>query len=130
MPGGQPTKYDPKFCKEVIELGAKGKSITQIAFALKIAKKTIYNWADAHEEFLHSIEEARDLAQGWWEDQGHENLHNKNFQARLWEKNMQARFRNDWLVRTETVAKIDLTGSLKELKEVEAEYKEKNKREY
>lgn len=93
---GAPTKYNPMFCEEVIELGRAGKSITQIACALDVAKKTVYNWMDEHEEFLHAMTRARELSQGWWEDKGQIGLEADKFNATLWSKQVSCRFPDDY----------------------------------
>jgi hypothetical protein len=61
--GGRPTKYDPSFCEEVDEyLATTGKEqmhlpkVESFAIWLDVSKKTLYNWAEEHPEFLHSLE--------------------------------------------------------------------------
>jgi transposase len=66
-PVGRPSKYNPAFCERVIALGKLGKSIEQIACDLDVGTKTIYNWRDEHEEFLHALDMAREFEQNWWE---------------------------------------------------------------
>ena len=93
---GRPTKYDPSYCQKVIELGAKGKSIEQIAGMLNVAKRTLYNWRDSHEDFLHALEEAHDLSLMWWEDQAQTGIwalpEGEKLNASLWSRSMAARF--------------------------------------
>ena len=93
---GRPTKYDPAYCQKVVELGRKGKSIEQIAGLLNVAKRTLYNWRDAHDDFLHALEEANDLALMWWEDTAQNNIvetkEGERVNASLWSRSMAARF--------------------------------------
>ena len=93
---GRPTKYDPSYCAKVIELGRQGKSIEQTAGILNVSKRTLYNWRDAHEDFLHALDEAHDLALMWWEDQAQsyvvEHKDGEKINASLWSRSMAARF--------------------------------------
>lgn len=102
MAGGRPTDYDKKYCEMVIELGRQGKSVAQMAAALDICKKTIYNWSDEHPEFLHALTRARDYSQAWWEEVGQEGLTTPGFNANLWNKSMSARFPDDYTDRNKT----------------------------
>ena len=93
---GRPTKYDPTYCQKVVELGRKGKSIEQMAGLLNVSKKTLYNWRDAHDDFLHALDEAHDLALMWWEDTAQNNIvetkEGERVNASLWSRSMAARF--------------------------------------
>ena len=76
-PAGRPTDYDSKFIDKVIEYlqefenfdddikNYKGEIIPTVeGFARYIgvrSKKTLYNWGDKHEEFLHALEEIKNL---------------------------------------------------------------------
>lgn len=71
-PGGRPTKYKKKYIKlvddyikenesdeylgEGAHLLVKLPTIEGFSLYLNVVKKTIYNWAEQHEEFLHAIE--------------------------------------------------------------------------
>lgn len=67
---GRPTTYKPAYCAQLVEHMAEGLSIEAFAAVIGVAKKTLYNWTEAHEEFLHakSVGEARSLL--WWEKRG------------------------------------------------------------
>ena len=61
--GGRPTKYDPRFVEEVdkylSETGGDQQHLPKIeslAIRLNVSKKTLYNWAEEHPEFLHALE--------------------------------------------------------------------------
>ena len=96
MPAGAPTKYDPEFCERVIEWGKMGKSRAWMASRLDVAIQTIYNWEALHPEFLEAMARAAAHAQAHWEDQGHDNLTNREFQSAVWTRSMGARFPKDW----------------------------------
>jgi hypothetical protein len=51
MPGGRPTKYDPRYCEEVLEAARGGYSLTAFAGMLEVARSTINEWIDNHPEF-------------------------------------------------------------------------------
>lgn len=96
MPAGRPSKYDPKFCKLVVDLGAKGKSPEQISAKINVPRATMQLWAKQHPEFLAALERAKELEQDWWEEQGQKALYADRFQASVWAKSMQARFREKY----------------------------------
>jgi hypothetical protein len=68
---GAPTKYEPKFCDEVISFGEQGLSKAQMAARFKVHRETLNNWADTHPEFFDAVKKATALAQGFWEDKLH-----------------------------------------------------------
>ena len=95
-PVGRPSLYDPKYCEEVITLGKLGKSVEQIAAILDVSLRTMYSWRDAHEEFLHALDDAKTYEQAWWEEQAAaymvENKESDRLNATLWSRSMAARF--------------------------------------
>lgn len=96
MTAGRPTDYRDSHCAQVIELGKQGKSHAQIAAALDVSRQTMYTWQEKHPEFLDAITRARDLAQAWFEEKGQIGLADKTFNAALWDKQVSARFRNEY----------------------------------
>jgi transposase-like protein len=95
-PVGRPSKYDSKFCDEVIALGKIGKSVEAIGAILGVGTKTLYNWRDQHEDFLHALDMAKEFELQWWEDiaQTHmiENKESDKINATIWSRSMAARF--------------------------------------
>jgi transposase-like protein len=95
-PVGRPTLYDPIYCEKVIELGRIGKSIEQIAASLGVGTRTLFSWRDAHEEFRHALEDAKELEQVWWEDMAQayivEEKESAKLNVGLWSRSMAARF--------------------------------------
>ncbi len=102
-PLGRPTTYDPRYCEMVTELGARGKSLTQISAILDIPRTTLLRWGEKHSEFRTALNRAKELEQAWWEEVGQEGLGKKFFQAALWKTSMQARFRDDYTERKTSV---------------------------
>lgn len=94
---GRPSKYDPAYCEQVIELGKQGMSVVEIACEFGVARSTVEEaWPAAHPEFSEAFERARDESQAWWEKQGREGLSKAQFNAQVWSRSMSARFPKDW----------------------------------
>jgi transposase len=110
-PVGRPTLYDPKYCEEVVTLGRIGKSVEQIAANLNVSLRTMYSWRDAHEEFLHALDDAKTYEQAWWEEQASaymvENKESDRLNATLWSRSMAARFPKKYRESTKT----EITGA-------------------
>jgi transposase-like protein len=110
-PVGRPSLYDPSYCDEVVALGRKGKSVEQIAALLNVSLRTMYSWRDAHEEFLHALDDAKTYEQAWWEEQAAaymvENKESDRLNASLWSRSMAARFPKKYRESTKT----EITGA-------------------
>lgn len=48
---GRPTKYEPRFCDELIGFMGKGYSLTAFAGSIGVARSTINEWMAANPEF-------------------------------------------------------------------------------
>ncbi|MFK7944560.1 MAG: helix-turn-helix domain-containing protein [Paracoccaceae bacterium] len=101
MPAGRPSTYDRKHIEPLLELAAEGKSLAQISARLDIPRTTLLRWGDDNEEFRTALTRAKDLEQNWWEDQAQENLTADKFNAPVWKKSMEARFRKEYTERKE-----------------------------
>ena len=110
-PVGRPTLYDPAYCSKVVELGRIGKSVEQIAAILDVSLRTMYSWRDAHEEFLHALDDAKTYEQAWCEEQASsymvENKESDRLNATLWSRSMAARFPKKYREST----KQEITGA-------------------
>lgn len=97
MAGGRPSKYDPKYCERVIEMGREGYSVVEMCAEIGVARNTLESeWPAAHEEFSKAFAHARELSQAWWERQGRLGLTADKFNAQLYSRSMAARFPKDW----------------------------------
>lgn len=66
-PNGRPPIYDKDFHpQECIELGRKGKSVTEICNAFDIMRETYYNWTKTHKEFSDAHKKATQLKEEWY----------------------------------------------------------------
>ena len=93
------SKFKPKYCDEVVDLGKNGKSLAQMASHFDVSRQTIDNWAEHHPKFLEALNRAKAHAQAWWEDKAMNNITNREFNAPVWKKSMEARFREEYTER-------------------------------
>lgn len=100
---GRPTKYQVRYCSIVVELGKTGFSLVQIASHFDVCRQTLDNWAKEHPEFLEALSRAKTHAQAWWEFQAMSGLNQPKFNSRIWEKSVQARFREDYTKSPEVI---------------------------
>ena len=105
---GRPTSYDPDYCDRVKELGAKGYSRAQIAADIGVARQTLYDWEQAHPEFLDSMRRAKDLELAWWEHAGQRGMFMKSFSAAAWGLQARNRFPREYRDQRE----IDHSGGV------------------
>jgi hypothetical protein len=108
MPAGRPTAYLPEYCERVIALGKEGKSKAQMAAEFDVARSTIDQWAEDYPEFSEAINRAMAHCQAWWEAKGQYGMETPGFNAAVWKKSVEARFREDYTERSEQ----KLTGAL------------------
>lgn len=69
MPAGRPSKYEERFCDEVIEDAKLGFSLTAFAGKIGVDRDTILEWSRVHPEFSvavrrHKAIRARTLEEG------------------------------------------------------------------
>lgn len=110
MPAGRPSDYDPAYCERLIELGEQGASVAEMAYELGVVKQTLFNWSEAHPEFLDAFTRGKLASQVWWERKGRGGVEKSSseFQGNLWSRNMAARFPEDW----REVKGTEISGSL------------------
>lgn len=68
----------------------------EIAAKLEVDRQTLANWEAAHPEFLGATTHARDLAAGWWAEQGRKGIWSKHFNAPAYRLQVLNRFPDDW----------------------------------
>jgi len=67
--GGRPTKYDEKYCKEILDyVGDGGRSVNSFAKHLRVSRSTIYKWADDNKKFSDALKLAQEISEAYWED--------------------------------------------------------------
>ncbi len=105
MPGGRPSTYPEgaealaELQETILDLARAGKSPAQISATIDIPRTTMLSWAGAHEEFSTTLTRAKELEQGWWEDQAQTGLTADRFNAQLWSKSVSARFKSEYTER-------------------------------
>lgn len=93
---GRPTDYRPEYCDKVIEWGTLGKSKSWMAAQLDVCHQTILRWEAAHLDFSEAMARAEAKAQAHWEDLGHLNIKERDFNSSVWSRSMAARFPKQW----------------------------------
>jgi hypothetical protein len=59
---GRPSKYDPKFCDQVVKLCKLGATDLEVADFLEVNIATLYRWKTAHPEFCEALKTGKDEA--------------------------------------------------------------------
>ena len=70
MPAGRPTKYDSKYCQELIDHMSEGNSIMSFATKVGVCEDTVYEWFKVYEEFSVAKKKAVAASEVWWQDLG------------------------------------------------------------
>jgi len=115
------SKYLPKMCDTVIELGKTGASQKIMFSALGISKSTAENWKKNKPEFAEAMDRAVVESQAWWEREALANLNNRTYNTRLFEIATRAQFPQDYKERMEIKqdikqeVQIDFAGEVSSL---------------
>ncbi len=109
MPAGRPSDYDPAFCEQLIEHMSKGFSFEAFGGVIGVARATLYNWEEAHPEFLDAKRIGQSRSQHFWEGKGIDGLdQGKNFNATTWIFAMKNRF--NWTDRVDQTITADVNN--------------------
>jgi hypothetical protein len=107
---GRPTKYDPKYCDIVIELGKKGYSRAQMFAATGVPYATFKAWEHGQPDFQAAMDEAKAHALAFWEDMACNHMVEApggvKLNTGLWSRSMAARFPRDYREN----AKVEVVG--------------------
>jgi len=110
--------YKPEMCEYVPSLYENGESDVEVAHALGISKRSLYEWINTKPEFALAIEEGKQRSEVWWHKLGRAGAAGKvNIQARVWLANMKNRF--NWVESERVESNITLhvhEDTLKDLK--------------
>jgi len=66
----RPSKYKPAYCDLVIEHMTEGASVTSFAAEIGVARSSINEWMEHHEEFSEAVKIAKAKCASWWEKKG------------------------------------------------------------
>ena len=105
------SKYEPKMCDTIIEMGKEGASKKMMWSQLGISSSTADNWSKKYPEFAEALGIALVHAQSYWETQLLANVENKSYNSRLVEIALRGQFATDYRESKET--KIDLKAEIK-----------------
>jgi hypothetical protein len=107
---GQPTKYDPAYCDQVIEWGKQGYSREMIAGELDVSWNTLINWMEAHPDFLAALETAKMQELIFFEKIGIQYMVERpqgdKLNTSIWSRSLAARFPQKYRENT----KVEVTG--------------------
>ena len=103
MPGGRPKKEFkawPNWKQDIYDLYSQGAGDIEIrALVAEKMEDTETcswilwdRWLEEEPEFCETIKKGRILCERWWQQQGRENLKDKDFSPTLWYMNMKNRF--------------------------------------
>lgn len=67
MTKGRPSIYDPAYCEQAIAVLADGFSMTALAGEIGVARSTVYEWVEHHQDFSDAIKIGQAKAVLWWE---------------------------------------------------------------
>ena len=95
----------------IINLSKEGASIVELAVALDISRKTLYNLSERDEHFLDTIKKCKRYCEAWWLSKGRTELDNKDFSYTGWYMNMKNRF--GWADKQENKNENTHTGEIK-----------------
>lgn len=98
--GGRPTKYEDRFLEIAEKYLAGGKSVTQLAKHLNVAKSTVYKWAEENKAFSDALELGKEFSQAYWEDELENMMYNKEVNSPLVKLYFANRF--GWSDKVET----------------------------
>lgn len=61
---GQPSAYKPEYCAQVYELALLGSTDEEMAGVFGVVERTLNYWKESHPEFLQSIRDGKEKADG------------------------------------------------------------------
>ena len=105
-PTGRPTKYDPKYCKQVVEVLKDGYSIAGFAAEIGVSVQTIYNWMQEYPAFFDAVKDGQTAAARWWEERIRQIAAGGDGNATAAIFGLKNRLPSEWRDKTET----EITG--------------------
>ncbi len=95
---GAPTKYEPRFCKMLVEHMTGGLSFESFAGEINVAISTIYLWRESHDEFSEAFKTGYPKCLAFWEKLGLTRVagKTKRFKEATYNYNMNNRFKEQW----------------------------------
>ena len=111
-------KYKDSMPQQAYELLSQGRSITRVAVNLGVHKATLYRWINPESKYFKqalcdAIKRGLEASEAIWEDQGQDNIRDKEFNHVLWYMNMKNRF--GWSDKNENKTEGTLTIKIQEV---------------
>ncbi len=78
---GRPSKYDPKFCDDIIIYARKGKTFEEFASDLNIHRDTLSEWASVYPDFSDARRKAKQEAELYMIKLGQRHMLDKRLSA-------------------------------------------------
>jgi hypothetical protein len=66
--GGRPSKYEPRYCDEVIEHMTDGGTLTSFAAKIRVSRTTITTWQETHPAFHEAASIGKACCTAWYEE--------------------------------------------------------------
>jgi len=108
---GQPTKYKPEYCEQLIEYMSEGLSFESFGAEVNVNQDTLHEWAKVHKEFSEAKKRAFTMSLQVWEKKGLAGLfmgyQGGTFNTTLWIFNMKNRFK--WTDRSDLKIESDFS---------------------
>lgn len=105
---GRPSKYDPAYCQQLIDHMADGASVGSFAAQIDVARSTINQWAEQHEDFSEALSRGKAKAQAWWEKIGRGIAKGEDGNATMCIFGMKNMGGDDW----QDMTKRELSGTI------------------
>lgn len=110
---GRPTEYKPEYCQYLYEHLAEGLSFESFGACVAVGARTLYDWANLHEDFMHAKITGTEAGRVWWESLSQRNARTNLGSTSAIAFNMKNRFRKEW---TDQSA-VDITTNGKDINE-------------
>lgn len=98
---GAYTRHADEIDLVVLNCGAHGYSLAQMAACIGVATSTLRDWSNNSERFASVLDRARTLSQAWWEGRAMDGTAQNTIGASVWVKSVTARFPQDYAERRE-----------------------------
>jgi hypothetical protein len=102
---GRPTKFNSKFCEQLIDHMTKGLSFESFAGVIGVSRRTLFYWEKENSDFSDAKEIGFSQSLLFWEKVGVEYVieepQGRKINTGLWAMNMKNRFPESWRDRKE-----------------------------
>ena len=76
---GRPTKFKPEYCQMLEKHMEEGLSFEAFGGLIRVAKQTLYTWAEQYPEFLDAKRVGESLARLFWEKRARDEMYSETF---------------------------------------------------